>query len=70
MQNISYITVKNPPSSQENQATFPKNKLLQKACIGFFQLDKHENKRKQLHLDFLLSSFQTKSAVWHMPPKQ
>lgn len=62
-QNISYITVKNPPSAQENQATFPKTKLMQKPHIGFFQLDKHGNKRKQLHSDFLLNSFQTKSAA-------
>lgn len=49
MQNISYITVKTPLSPQENQATFPKTSSSKKTGTGFFQLDKHKNKQKQLH---------------------
>lgn len=70
MQNTSYSTVKTPPSLKKIKLRSQKPRLMQKPCIGFFQLHKDKNKREQqLRPDFLLDGFQT-AAVWHMLPKQ
>lgn len=61
------------PSPKETKLPSQKPRLMQKPCISFFQLHKHQNEHGNLRSDmtyFLLDGFQTKSAVWHMLPKQ